>query len=70
MITSQGDYKKNLSAKHASKSALRGKINANCIDCTYDPNDVGSWRRHVDNLTGYSCYLPSLRPTTTLINTK
>jgi hypothetical protein len=69
MTTSQDDYKQKLISNHSSKKGLKGEVNANCINCTYDPNDVGSWRRHVDNLTGYSCPLPSLRPTT-LINTK
>jgi len=68
MTTSQDDYKQNLSVKHASKTGLRGKINANCIDCTYDPNEVGSWRKQVENCTGYSCSLYSVRPTT--LNTK
>jgi hypothetical protein len=70
MITSQDDYKQNLSAKHASKSGLRGKINANYIDCTYDPNVVGSWTKQVDYLTRYSCSLYPVRPTTILSNTK
>lgn len=69
MKTSQDDYKQSLSIKHASKTGLRGKINANCIDCTYDLNDVGSWRKQIENYCGYPCYLYSVRPTT-LINTK
>lgn len=69
MITSQDDYKQNLRAKHASKSGLRGKTNANYIDCTYDPNDVGSWPKQVDYLTRYLCSLYSVKPTT-LSNTK
>jgi hypothetical protein len=69
MTTSQDDYKQNLSAKHASKSALRGKVNANRIDCTYDPNDVGSWQKQVENCCGYLCSLYSVK-LTRLNNTK
>lgn len=63
MTTSQNDYKQNLSGKHARKTGLRGKINANCIDCVYDPTDIGSWRKQVENCCGYSCSLYSVRPT-------
>jgi hypothetical protein len=70
MTTSQDDYKQNLSAKHASKSGLIGIINANCIDCTYEPNDVVLWRKQAENCRGYSCSLYSVRPTTILSNTK
>jgi len=70
MTISQADYKRNLSIKHISKSGLRGKINANCIDCTYDPNEIGSWRKQVENCSGHSCSLYTVHPTTILNNTK
>jgi hypothetical protein len=41
MTTSQDDYKQNL----ISKAGFRGKINANCIACSYDTIDAGSWRK-------------------------
>jgi hypothetical protein len=59
----------NLSGKYSCKSGLRGKINTNCIACVYDPIEVGSWRKQVENCRGYSCSLNSVRPTT-LSNTK
>jgi len=62
MNTSQDNYKQNLSVKHASKTGLRGKINANCIDCTYDPNDVGSCRKQVENCKYLICPLYKHRP--------
>ena len=63
MTNSQDDYKQNLSAKHASKSGLRGKINANCIDCVYDPIDSGSWRQQVEACKHVICPLYKHRPT-------
>ena len=69
MTTSPDDYKQNLLNNHSSKAGLRGKINANCIDCTYDPIDAGSWRKQVENCHSYSCALYSVRPKT-LSNTK
>ncbi len=53
----------------SGKSGLRGKINANCIACVYDPIEAGSWRKQIENYCGYSCSLYSVRPTT-LTNTK
>jgi hypothetical protein len=53
----------------SGKSDVRGKINANCIDCSYDTIDAGSWRKQVENCCGYTCSLYSVRPTT-LSNTK
>ena len=64
MTTSPDDYKQNLLNNHSSKAGLRGKINANCIDCTYDAIDTGSWRKQVENCRGYSCSLYPVRPTT------
>jgi hypothetical protein len=65
MTTSQDDYKQNL----ISKAGFRGKINANCIACSYDTIDAGSWRKQVENCCEYTCSLYSVRPTT-LSNTK
>jgi hypothetical protein len=69
MTTSQDDYKQNLISNHSSKAGFRGKINANCIACSYDTIDADSWRKQVENCCGYSCSLYSVRPTT-LSNTK
>ncbi|GAB55006.1 hypothetical protein GPUN_0874 [Glaciecola punicea ACAM 611] len=69
MANSNVDYKKELLDKQSSKTGLRGKINANCIDCVYDPIEAGSWRKQVENCHGFSCFLYSVRPTP-LKNTK
>ncbi len=55
--------KDELIAKMVKKRGLRAKIDANCIDCTYDPKDKGSWRKQVQNCTIFTCPLHSVRPT-------
>ena len=65
MTNSTGDYKQELLNRQSSKVGLRGKINANCIDCVYDSTQQGSWRKQVENCCGYSCQLYAVRPIST-----
>ena len=52
-----------LIAKEGSKAGLRGKINAKCIECVYDPlGGDGSWRQQVQNCLGTDCPLYPVRP--------
>nr|BDD44050.1 hypothetical protein 3 [Gammaproteobacteria bacterium] len=46
----------------ASKAGLRGKIDAFCCHCIYDPYSDGTWRKQVENCTALSCPLYSVRP--------
>lgn len=46
----------------ASKPGLRNKIDANCLWCSYDPLDVGTWRQQVDRCNVTNCPLFSVRP--------
>jgi len=49
----------------ASKPGLRGKINAMCASCIYDPfGGAGAWRQQVTACTSTDCPLYSVRPTT------
>jgi len=48
--------------KHASKPGLRGKIDAKCIECIYDPYQSGSWRIQVEKCSSLTCPLYSVRP--------
>jgi len=57
----QPEYKQNLIHKHASKPGLRGKIDAKCIECIYDPIGAGTWRMQVENCTCPSCPLYLVR---------
>ena len=49
--------------KLASKPGLRGKIDAKCCECVYDPGSGGgTWRQQVEGCCGYSCPLYPVRP--------
>ena len=50
--------------KHVRKAGLRGKIDAKCIECIYDPYQQGTWRKQVENCTFWHCPLFSVRPVT------
>lgn len=46
----------------ASKPGLRSKIDANCLWCSYDPLDQGTWRQQVEACNVTRCPLHSVRP--------
>lgn len=47
----------------ASKPGLRGKIDAMCCSCIYDPTQLGNWRKQVEKCTSKACPLYPVRPT-------
>jgi len=49
--------------KTGNKPFLRAKINAKCRECIYDHHTEGSWRKQVENCTGFACPLYEVRPT-------
>ena len=54
----------NASQKTGNKLKLRGKIDAKCRDCIYDPHSEGTWRFQVQNCTCLACPLYPVRPIT------
>ena len=49
--------------REMAKPGLRGKINAKCIECIFDPEGGGgTWREQVEACTAPSCPLFSVRP--------
>ena len=48
--------------REAGKPGLRGKINAMCCSCIYDPYSEGNWRQQVEKCTSKACPLYSVRP--------
>ena len=56
------DYQQELIDRLSSKPGLRGKIDAKCVECIYDPLDVGTWRQQVARCTSYTCPLRPVRP--------
>lgn len=52
-----------LIARESAKPGLRGKVNAKCIECIFDPEGGGgTWRQQVAACTAPSCPLYSIRP--------
>ncbi len=49
----------------SSKTGLRGKLDAKCVECIYDPHQEGTWRKQVENCASPACPLYSVRPRTT-----
>ncbi len=49
-------------AQHAGKPGLRGKVNAKCVECIYDPSSLGTWRKQTDECTARTCPLYPVRP--------
>lgn len=58
------DYSKveNMIKRMGSKAGLRGKVDAKCLSCIYDPQAPGNWRQQVSACTVTSCPLYSVRP--------
>jgi hypothetical protein len=56
------DHRQSLIDKRARKTGLRGKIDAKCIECIYDPYQSGSWRNQVEKCTSVDCPLFAVRP--------
>ena len=52
-----------------SKVGLRGKIDAKCCECIYDPYSEGTWRKQVENCTSCSCPLFSVRTKSNALKT-
>lgn len=56
--------KENLITREVNKKGFRGKINAKCIECVYDPYSTnGTWRQQVELCTSSQCPLYPIRPT-------
>jgi hypothetical protein len=48
--------------KLKAKNGYKGKVQAKCFDCTYDPEGVGNWRQQVDACGVTTCALYEVRP--------
>ena len=53
--------KNDLINRMASKPGLRGKIDAKCLECIYDPHQAGTWRKQVEECTSMTCPLFPIR---------
>jgi hypothetical protein len=48
--------------KLAVKPGYKGKIEAMCVHCIWDPYSTGSWRLQIQKCTFKGCPLYSVRP--------
>jgi len=48
--------------REAKKAGFRGKINAKCCECIYDPYAAGTWREQVEKCSSLACPLYEIRP--------
>ena len=64
------DLKAILIDKMTSKAGLRGKIDAKCIECIYDPYCTGTWRKQVEECTSLACPIYPVRPTSLQLTEK
>lgn len=58
------DIKSKTISRLLKKGKLRGRIDAMCCSCIYDPIGDGSWRFQVENCTSLTCSLYSVRSMT------
>ena len=56
------DYKQKIIARESAKPGMRGKVNAKCIECIYDEQGQGSWRKQAENCAADGCPLYEIRP--------
>ncbi len=57
------DPRKVIIQREMAKSKFRGRINAKCVECIYDPKcGSGTWRQQVAACTSYNCPLFDVRP--------
>lgn len=62
--SNQMDVKDKTIARLLKKGKLRGRIDAKCCECIYDPIGDGTWRFQVEICTSFTCPLYPVRPTT------
>ncbi len=59
---SRGTVRDRVIEREAKKPGLRGKINAFCCHCRYDPYSEGTWLKQIEKCTSCDCPLFTVRP--------
>ena len=50
--------------RESAKPGMRGKVNAKCAECIYDPiGGQGTWRQQIEACSAFICPLHAIRPT-------
>ncbi len=58
----QNSLSEKIVKRELAKPGYKGKINAFCCHCIYDPYSEGTWLKQVENCTSRDCPLYSVRP--------
>lgn len=59
----ESEYKTRLLNRLIEQPGLRGRVNAKCVECIYDPHmGNGTWRQQVEDCTSLRCPLWEIRP--------
>lgn len=61
-LEKRAQAREKLLARECKKGGFKGRINAKCIECLFDPYQEGSWRKQVANCTCFDCPLFPIRP--------
>ncbi|OOZ35837.1 hypothetical protein BOW52_11105 [Solemya elarraichensis gill symbiont] len=61
-MTSRDKKRQELIEKWVKQGGFRGRINAFCIECIYDPYVKVAWRKQVEKCTAPNCPLFDIRP--------
>ena len=54
-------YKNTLIERLKNKAGLRGRVDAHCVQCVYDPAVEGTWRQQVEACEVLGCPLWEVR---------
>jgi hypothetical protein len=58
------DIRAQVIARETAKPGMRGRVNAMCVSCIYDPKSgLGTWRQQVGLCACNDCPLFDIRPT-------
>jgi hypothetical protein len=61
---SRGDNRDRLILKFTGQKTFKSCCYGKCIECVYDPDADGTWRKQVEECASPSCPLYDMRPTT------
>ena len=60
---SRGDHRDYLIQKFKSENTYKGSCYGKCVECTYDPDADGTWRKQIEDCTCSHCPNYDMRPT-------
>ena len=64
ITTHHTDHREHLIQKFMVENTYKSNVYGKCVECLYDPEDIGTWRMQIEACTSHGCPLFSKRPTT------